>query len=132
MPTSRRPAPIVEVSGRTYPVEVRYRPLVEEGRDDEDEDGTTRNVRDQIQAISDAVDELAAEGPGDILVFLSGEREIRDTADALGKLVQTSVAARHRGAAAVRPAVDAPSSTACSSRTAAGGSCWRPTSPRPR
>ena len=47
------------------------------------------NVRDQIQAIGDAVEELAAEGPGDILVFLSGEREIRDTADALGKLVQT-------------------------------------------
>ncbi|MEU6744033.1 ATP-dependent RNA helicase HrpA [Streptosporangium sandarakinum] len=64
-------APIVEVSGRTYPVEVRYRPVEEDD--------------DQIQAISDAVDELCAEGPGDILVFLSGEREIRDTADALSK-----------------------------------------------
>ncbi|GAB1821773.1 ATP-dependent RNA helicase HrpA [Herbidospora sp. RD11066] len=63
-------APIVEVSGRTYPVEVRYRPI------DDDQD-------DQTQAIVDAVDELVAEGPGDILVFLSGEREIRDTADAL-------------------------------------------------
>jgi ATP-dependent helicase HrpA len=62
-------APIVEVSGRTYPVETRYRPV--------DEDG------DQGQAISDAIDELAAAGPGDILVFLSGEREIRDTADLL-------------------------------------------------
>src|SRR6478672_10542750 len=62
-------APIVEVSGRTYPVEVRYRPV--------DEDA------DQGQAISDAIDELSAEGPGDILVFLSGEREIRDTADLL-------------------------------------------------
>ncbi|WP_245244715.1 ATP-dependent RNA helicase HrpA, partial [Streptomyces palmae] len=70
-------APIVEVSGRTYPVEVRYRPLLEEGGEDAD--------RDQITAICDAVDELQAEGPGDILVFLSGEREIRDTADALGK-----------------------------------------------
>ncbi|MCI4065283.1 ATP-dependent RNA helicase HrpA [Micromonospora sp. R77] len=83
------PAPIVEVSGRTYPVEVRYRPLVEvteaDGEDAEDEE----NVRDQIQAIGDAVEELAAEGPGDILVFLSGEREIRDTADALGKLVES-------------------------------------------
>ena len=69
-------APIVEVSGRTYPVEVRYRPLLEEdARGDAD--------RDQITAICDAVDELQAEGPGDILVFLSGEREIRDTADAL-------------------------------------------------
>ncbi|MFF5589314.1 ATP-dependent RNA helicase HrpA [Streptomyces hygroscopicus] len=70
-------APIVEVSGRTYPVEVRYRPLLEEGGEDSD--------RDQITAICDAVDELRAEGPGDILVFLSGEREIRDTADALNK-----------------------------------------------
>ncbi|MBP0459692.1 ATP-dependent RNA helicase HrpA [Streptomyces montanisoli] len=68
-------APIVEVSGRTYPVEVRYRPLLEEDGDEGD--------RDQVTAISDAVDELQAEGPGDILVFLSGEREIRDTADAL-------------------------------------------------
>ncbi|MFJ6631253.1 ATP-dependent RNA helicase HrpA [Streptomyces sp. NPDC091376] len=70
-------APIVEVSGRTYPVEVRYRPLLEEDGDDSD--------RDQITAICDAVDELQSEGPGDILVFLSGEREIRDTADALIK-----------------------------------------------
>ncbi|MEU7281217.1 ATP-dependent RNA helicase HrpA [Streptomyces sp. NPDC045431] len=70
-------APIVEVSGRTYPVEVRYRPLLEEDSEDSD--------RDQITAICDAVDELQAEGPGDILVFLSGEREIRDTADALEK-----------------------------------------------
>ncbi|WP_444541910.1 ATP-dependent RNA helicase HrpA [Amycolatopsis acidiphila] len=71
-------APIVEVSGRTYPVEVRYRPITDPDRPD-DED------RDQVTAISDAVDELCAEGPGDILVFLSGEREIRDTADALSK-----------------------------------------------
>jgi len=62
-------APIIEVSGRTYPVEVRYRPMLEE--------------TDQGQAISDAIDELSGEGPGDILVFLSGEREIRDTADLL-------------------------------------------------
>ncbi len=64
-------APIVEVSGRTYPVEVRYRPV------EEDDDPT--------QAILDAVGELALEPPGDVLVFLSGEREIRDTADALDK-----------------------------------------------
>jgi ATP-dependent helicase HrpA len=73
----RQGAPIVEVSGRTYPVEVRYRPLLEEEGDDSD--------RDQITAIADAVDELQSEGPGDVLVFLSGEREIRDTADALNK-----------------------------------------------
>ncbi len=70
-------APIVEVSGRTYPVEVRYRPII-----DPDDPGADPD-RDQTQAILDAVDELSAEGPGDILVFLSGEREIRDTRDAL-------------------------------------------------
>jgi ATP-dependent RNA helicase HrpA len=75
--TDGRPAPIVEVSGRTYPVEVRYRPVVDPDDPDADPD------RDQTQAILDAVDELCVEGPGDILVFLSGEREIRDTADAI-------------------------------------------------
>src|SRR3712207_3086496 len=63
-------APIVEVSGRTYPVETRYRPLPEVDAD-------------VVEAIGDAVDELVAEGPGDVLVFLSGEREIRDAAEAL-------------------------------------------------
>ena len=72
----RESAPIIEVSGRTYPVEVRYRPLA-----DPDQPGS--EPRDQVQGIADAVAELRAEGPGDILVFLSGEREIRDTADAL-------------------------------------------------
>ncbi|MBI1377849.1 MAG: ATP-dependent RNA helicase HrpA [Frankiales bacterium] len=66
------PAPVVEVSGRTYPVEVRYEPYGEDADD-----------RDQVQAICDAVASLQHEGPGDVLVFLSGEREIRDTADAL-------------------------------------------------
>ncbi len=70
------PAPIVEVSGRTYPVEVRYRPV------NDPEDPRTID-RDQTQAILDAVDELEYEADGDVLVFLSGEREIRDTADAL-------------------------------------------------
>ena len=78
-------APIVEVSGRTYPVEVRYRPLDEAPGDDEDEDSDWVE-RDQTEAIIDAVTELRTEGPGDILVFLSGEREIRDTADALADL----------------------------------------------
>ncbi|WP_425555496.1 ATP-dependent RNA helicase HrpA [Kitasatospora kazusensis] len=76
-------APIIEVSGRTYPVEVRYRPMVDESEDGTDE---VDRDRDQIQAICEAAQELQAEGPGDILVFLSGEREIRDTADALDKL----------------------------------------------
>ncbi|MDM4718334.1 ATP-dependent RNA helicase HrpA [Micromonospora sp. WMMA1363] len=82
------PAPVVEVSGRTYPVQVRYRPLVEVTESEAADETDEENVRDQIQAIGDAVEELAAEGPGDVLVFLSGEREIRDTAEALGKLVQ--------------------------------------------
>src|SRR5487761_1832117 len=69
-------APVVEVSGRTYPVELRYRPLT-------DPDDPETEPVDQVQGIVDAVDELSAEGPGDILVFLSGEREIRDTAEAL-------------------------------------------------
>ncbi|HET6710803.1 ATP-dependent RNA helicase HrpA [Amycolatopsis sp.] len=73
-------APIVEVSGRTYPVEVRYRPLV-----DPDDPAEDADERDQTQGILDAVEELCAEGPGDILVFLSGEREIRDTADVLNR-----------------------------------------------
>ncbi|RDE71475.1 ATP-dependent RNA helicase HrpA [Aggregatibacter segnis] len=66
-------APIIEVSGRTYPVEVRYRAVAEE--DDQD----------QLQGILNAVDELQAEGRGDILIFMNGEREIRDTAEALQK-----------------------------------------------
>ena len=66
-------APIIEVSGRTYPVEVRYRPVAEE--DDQE----------QLQGILNAVDELQAEGRGDILIFMNGEREIRDTAEALQK-----------------------------------------------
>ncbi|WP_138734969.1 ATP-dependent RNA helicase HrpA [Modestobacter excelsi] len=75
--------PVVEVSGRTYPVEVRYRPVIDPdgraGDDGADED------RDQVSAIVDACAELVAEGSGDVLVFLAGEREIRDTADALGE-----------------------------------------------
>lgn len=78
-------APIIEVSGRTYPVEVRYRPLFDETDGEEEAEEADRD-RDQVQAICDAVEELQSEGPGDVLVFLSGEREIRDTADALTKL----------------------------------------------
>ena len=77
------PVPVVEVSGRTYPVEVRYRPLEREGDDD----------ADPVTGITEAVEELWTEavsqrdgGGQDILVFLSGEREIRDTAEALTAL----------------------------------------------
>jgi ATP-dependent helicase HrpA len=70
-------APVVEVSGRTYPVEVRYRPVADPDDPQADPD------RDQTEAIGDAVAELLREPRGDVLVFLSGEREIRDTAEAL-------------------------------------------------
>jgi ATP-dependent helicase HrpA len=70
-------APVIEVSGRTYPVEIRYRPLAREG-----EDGDEVEIE---EGILDAVDELARIGNGDILVFLPGEREIRDAAEALRK-----------------------------------------------
>jgi ATP-dependent helicase HrpA len=92
-------APIVEVSGRTYPVEIRYRPLEpdvatddDDDPDDPDHDVVHRTaVRDQTEAIVDAIRELETEPPGDVLVFLSGEREIRDTADALKDLKHTEV-----------------------------------------
>ncbi|MEJ7799547.1 MAG: ATP-dependent RNA helicase HrpA [Ilumatobacter sp.] len=75
--TAGVPAPVFVVEGRTFPVEVRYRPF---GADNEDDPG---DRRDQVRAVVDAVAELEREGPGDVLVFLSGEREIHDTADAL-------------------------------------------------
>lgn len=74
------PVPIVEVSGRSFPVEVRYRPVVDPDDSDADPD------RDQLDAIGDAVVELQREGDGDILVFLPGEREIRDAEKALAGL----------------------------------------------
>ena len=70
-------APVVQVSGRTYPVEMRYRPL---GSDDPEEAD-----RSLLEGVVAAVDELSAAGPGDVLVFLSGEREIREAAEALRK-----------------------------------------------
>jgi ATP-dependent helicase HrpA len=93
-------APIVEVSGRTYPVELRYRPLEvaassnDDGTDpdDPDNDLVRTEIRDQTEAIVDAVRELESEPPGDVLVFLSGEREIRDTTEVLrGALEHTEV-----------------------------------------
>ncbi|MFT4111006.1 ATP-dependent RNA helicase HrpA, partial [Propionicimonas sp.] len=91
-------APVIEVSGRTYPVEVRYRPIAGTAEDRD---------RDQTDAICDAVSELSARLDGDILVFLSGEREIRDAADALNGMdlrfteivplyARLSVAEQHR------------------------------------
>ncbi|TFD82563.1 ATP-dependent RNA helicase HrpA [Cryobacterium fucosi] len=88
------PAPIIEVSGRTYPVEIRYRPLVAEAMDDDElTDAAPAVDRDYIEGISAALDELDRESSGDVLVFLSGETEIRDAADAL----QGKFAAAGRG-----------------------------------
>ncbi len=88
-PATGEPAPIVEVSGRTYPVQIRYRPLTRELPSSQP-GGTPRTEEvDQVTGILEAVEELWTEGTGrdgageDILVFLSGEREIRDAAEAL-------------------------------------------------
>ena len=80
---SGTPAPVIEVSGRTYPVEVRYRPLVAESGagaagEDSDDEGAAADDKDVQQGILDALDELERESSGDVLVFLSGESEIRD------------------------------------------------------
>ncbi len=92
-----KPAPVIEVSGRLYPVELRYRPIAEEGgRGDKGSDkggkagdGPPKSAqareRDLYDGIVDAVDELSRLGPGDVLVFLPGEREIREAAEALRK-----------------------------------------------
>lgn len=94
--SEEEPSPIIEVSGRTYPVEIRYRPLSQPaggaaGDDDvaasEDE---LEEDRDPLDAVCDAVDELAQEAPGDILIFFSGEREIRDAAEALNGRIQSN------------------------------------------
>ncbi|MEZ0602350.1 ATP-dependent RNA helicase HrpA [Paraburkholderia sp. IW21] len=98
--SEEKPAPVIEVSGRLYPVEVRYRPVAEDSpavkaaegssssssRESRERPKTQRETdRDLMEAIVDAVDELCREGPGDVLVFLPGEREIRDAAEALRK-----------------------------------------------
>ena len=115
-------APIVEVTGRTYPVEVRYRPVVDPDDAEADPD------RDQVTAVLDAVDELVAEGPGDILVFLAGEREIRDTQDALAERDAARTPRSCRSTRGCRP----PTSTRSSPRTPDGGSCSPRTSRRRR
>ena len=99
--SEEEPSPIIEVSGRTYPVEIRYRPLSQPaggagaGAEDGAGEGSTSDDeleedRDPLDAVCDAVDELALEAPGDILVFFSGEREIRDAAEALNARIQSN------------------------------------------
>ncbi|HEY4374488.1 MAG TPA: ATP-dependent RNA helicase HrpA [Burkholderiales bacterium] len=89
--SSKGPAPVIEVSGRLYPVETRYRPVRHPEMDEDEE-------RDIEDAIIDAVDECARAGQGDILIFLPGEREIRDTADLLNRH-----ATRNRSQAEILP-----------------------------
>ncbi len=92
-----RPAPVIEVSGRAYPVDVRYRPLVKDEDDDEEE---------LEEAIVAAVEDLWRAGPGDILVFLPGEREIRETSELLLRgLARRPYASAAGGAAALRATV---------------------------
>jgi ATP-dependent helicase HrpA len=100
--SEEKPAPVIEVSGRLYPVEVRYRAVAEDSpavksaegtssarergeRGKTQRDSSRERDRDLMDAIVEAVDELCREGPGDVLVFLPGEREIRDAAEALRK-----------------------------------------------
>lgn len=84
-----RPAPVIEVSGRLYPVDILYRPVLREGAGPGEEAGARRQTadeeRDLIDAVVDGVAECARHGPGDVLVFLPGEREIRETVEALRK-----------------------------------------------
>ncbi|MFO1196948.1 MAG: ATP-dependent RNA helicase HrpA [Burkholderiaceae bacterium] len=82
-----RPAPVVEVSGRLYPVEIRYRSFDEQARDDDDES-------DLPSRVEEAIDELWRERTGDVLVFLAGEREIRDVAEHLRRAHARAVSAR--------------------------------------
>ncbi len=77
--------PVIEVSGRLYPVEIRYRPILDSRPDEAKDKSDTRQTRDLMDAIVDAVDELFRTGSGDTLVFLPGEREIREAAEALRK-----------------------------------------------
>src|SRR5690606_4968912 len=84
--TDDKPAPVIEVSGRLYPVELRYRPVM---RDDDEGSASARSGRDEerdlIDAVVDGVDECARHGAGDVLVFLPGERDIRECVEALRK-----------------------------------------------
>ncbi|GHT84205.1 ATP-dependent helicase [Betaproteobacteria bacterium] len=77
-------APVIEVSGRLYPIEMRYRPVLDDDSDDANNTRANRR-RDLYDALVDAVDEAQGCGPGDVLVFLPGEREIREAAEVLHK-----------------------------------------------
>ena len=133
---------MIEVSGRLYPVELRYRPVRQELAEDEDAPAPARSgrerdrermsgdeERDLIDAIVDAVDECARHGPGDVLVFLPGEREIRESAEALRKHHPVGTEVLPLYARACRRPSRSRSSIRAATRAAW---CWPPTWPRPR
>ena len=128
--TAERPAPVIEVTGRTYPVDIRWRPLGS-GRDVAT--GEADDEEELEDAIVGAAEDLWREGPGDILVFLPGEREIRETSELLRRAARAPARTPppSRSCRCIR-ACRWPSSSACSRRRGAGASCSRPTSPRPR
>ena len=119
----RSPRPIIEVSGRTYPVEIRYRPLVADrdgGADEDSDDERATADDDDVEGIIDALDELDREAPGDVLVFLSGESEIRDADGCRARHVREAMPRRPRCSRSTAGSAR-PSSTGCSSRRSVAG-----------
>ena len=121
-------APVIEVTGRTYPGRGALPPARPVDLRRRGHRRRRAEPRDQIGAITDAVSELRRETPGDVLVFLAGEREIRDTADAL----RGPRPARHRDPAALRPAVAGRAAPRVRAAPGPPRSCWPPTWPRRR
>jgi ATP-dependent helicase HrpA len=123
--SAERPAPVIDVSGRLYPVDVRYRPLARG-------DGESDDEEELEEAIVSAVEETWREGSGDILVFLPGEREIRET----GELLRRGLARRPYAAALeilpLYARLSINEQQRIFARRTAGGWYWRPTSPRRR
>ena len=125
---------MIEVSGRLYPVEMRYRPVAEdrpavkhaEGTGGRDRVKTAREAeRDLMDAIVDAA--TSREGPGDVLVFLPGEREIREAAEGCASTIRRTPRSCRCSRGSRRP-----TGTRCSRRRTRAGSCSRPTWPKPR
>jgi ATP-dependent helicase HrpA len=117
---------VIEVSGRMYPVEVRYRPPAG-GDVAADSDGEADDEEDLEEAIVNAAEDLWRGGPGDILVFLPGEREIRETGDLLRASLARRPYARQVEILPLFARLSWPTSSAYSHRAGDGGSCSRPT-----
>ena len=121
--SAQGPAPVIQVSGRLFPVEQRWRPFEEAARPRPERRHRRRGRR-----------AVARTAPGDILVFLPGEREIREAADHLRKHLARAAPRRAAGRdpAAVRAPVAGRAGPRVPAPATAGASCWPPTSPRPR